>query len=103
MVMGNAIWIIGVSVISLWILFKVIRLRRKLFVIILIGLILFGYLSFSAALQGHKVDLGNFEGVSKTFGIYFSWIGSSFGSTQSITSKAVENNSQESRIGDKNP
>ena len=95
MITGSVILSVVILAVAIWALLKVVKLRRKLFVLLVIALVLFGYLSFNIALDGQNVDLTDFKGVAEASGIYFSWIGSAFGTAQTITSRVVENNSRD--------
>jgi len=98
MITGSVILSVVILAVAIWALLKVVKLRRKLFVLLVIALVLFGYLSFNIALDGQNVDLTDFKGVAEASGIYFSWIGSAFGTAQTITSRVVENNSKDDRM-----
>lgn len=87
-------------VFALLIIMKVTRLRHRFLAVILMIIVLFGYFSFNFALDGQEVDLTTAKGVAQTFGIYFSWLNSAFGNVQGITSRAIENTSNET-IGEK--
>ena len=92
---GSVILSLMIVAASTWLVMLMVKLRHKLFVIIIIALILFGYLGFNLALEGHEADLTDFKGVAEASGIYFSWLGSAFGTAQTITSRVVENNSED--------
>lgn len=74
------------------------KLRHKLAFIFLLVLFLFGYFSITSAFDGQKIDFTDFKGVSHAVGIYFSWIGSEFDNAQAITTRAVENNSENNQL-----
>ena len=96
MITGSIILSVVILAVAVWALLKVVKLRRKLFVLLVIAIVIFSYLSFNIALDGSKVDLTDFKGVTEASGVYFSWLSSSFGNVQTITSNAVENNSENS-------
>lgn len=99
MITGSMIFSGILLVIGLLIVIAITRFKHKLLAIFLIMLVLFGYFSFNFALGGHDVDLTTAKGLGNAFGIYFSWLGSIFGNAGAITSKAVENNSDDNLKG----
>ncbi|MEX2017120.1 MAG: hypothetical protein WD876_01465 [Candidatus Pacearchaeota archaeon] len=78
----------------IWLVAKMKKSKYKLIAFFLIAVSIFGYFTYNLAFENTDVDLGDFKGVSNAVGIYFSWLGSAFGNIQGITSKAIENNSQ---------
>ena len=90
MVIGVTLFIIAVLIAAIWIIIEVKRLKHKLFAILLIGLILFSYISFSVVLKGEDIDFKSISGLTDASKIYLSWLGSMFGNFKSITSYAVK-------------
>lgn len=95
MITGSMIFSAVILVFALLIIMKVTRMRHRLLAVILMIIVIFLYFSFNFALDGHDIDLTTAKGVTKTFGIYFSWLNSAFGNIQGITSRVVENTSNE--------
>ncbi len=94
MITGGMVFFVFVVLIALGVLIKIFKFRHKFLAVLLIALILFGYFSFNTAFKGQDIDLTDFKGVAQASGIYFSWLGSVFGNVQTITSKTIENNSE---------
>ena len=90
MAIGVTLLIIAVLLIAIWVIFEVKRFRHKLFAILLIGLILFTYISFAAVLKGKDLDLKSAIGIKEAGTLYVSWLGSIFGNLKSITTHAVD-------------
>jgi len=90
MVIGITILIISVLIIAIWVIIEIKRLKHKLFAIFLIGLILFGYFSFTFSLRGQDIDFKTVPGMLEASKLYFSWLGSAFGNMKSITTNAVK-------------
>jgi len=87
---GVWLFVVAVLVIAIWIIIEVKRLRHKIFAIILIGLILFSYISVSVLFRGEDIDFKTVPGLMKAGKIYVSWLGSVFGNMKSITTHAVK-------------
>jgi hypothetical protein len=92
MVVGVTLLVITVLIAAIWIIIEIKRLKHKLFAIVLIGLILFSYLSFNAIFKEEKVDFTSLPGIIDASKIYFSWLGSIFVNLKSITNYAVQQN-----------
>ena len=89
MVIGITVLIISVLIIAIWVIIEIKRLKHKLFAIFLIGLILFGYFSFTVSLRGQDIDIKTVPGIIEASKLYFSWLGSAFGNMKSITTNAI--------------
>jgi len=90
MVIGVAIIVISILVIAIWVIIEIKRLKHKLFAIFLIGLILFGYLSFTFSLRGQDIDIKTVPGILEASKLYFSWLVSAFGNMKSIATNAIK-------------
>ena len=90
MEIGVTLFVIAVLIAAIWIVIEIKRLKHKLFAILLIGLIIFSYISFSIVLRGESIDYKSISGVTKASKIYFSWLTSVFGNMKSITTYAVK-------------
>ena len=90
MAIGITIIIVSVLIIAIWILIEIKRLKHKLFAILLIAIILFTYISFSATIQGNDIDLKTVSGLTKATKLYFSWLGSAFGNMKVLTTNAIK-------------
>jgi hypothetical protein len=92
MEIGATLLIIGIIIAGIWILIETKSFRHKLFVIFLIGLIIFSYFSFNAALKKESVDYKSVSGLIDTSRVYFSWLGNIFSNIKSINSYVVKQN-----------
>jgi hypothetical protein len=89
MVVGVTLFIIAVLVIAIWVVIEVKRLKHKLFAILLIGLILFSYVSAALVFRGQDIDFKTVSGLMKASNIYFSWLFSVGKNLVSITGNAI--------------
>jgi len=90
MVIGITILVIAVVIVAIWVIIEMKRLKHKLFAVFLIGLILFGYFSFTFSLRGQETDFKTIPGVIEASKIYFSWLGAVFGNMKLITTNAIK-------------
>lgn len=87
---GVTVFILAAVIILIWVLIEFKRLKHKIFAMFLIGLLIFTYVSFTVLLKGKDIDLKTVPGVMEAGKLYFSWLGSLFTNTKSITSHAVK-------------
>jgi len=90
MPIGITLLIISVLIVAIWVIVELRRFKHKLFAIFLIGLILFGYFSFTFSLKGQNIDFKTVPGILEASKLYFSWIGSAFGNIKSIATNAIK-------------
>lgn len=88
MVSTALIVVIGL-IVCVWVLIEVQRLKHKIFAIILIALILFGYFSFTLVLNKENIDYTSFSGLMHAGKVYFSWLGGIFSNFKTMTSHAI--------------
>jgi hypothetical protein len=87
---GVTLFVIAVLSIAIWVVVEVKRLKHKLFAILLIGFLIFSYISFAYVFKEKEVDYKTIPGVIEASKIYMSWmisIGMNFGH---ITSNAIK-------------
>ncbi len=84
--------IVGVLVISVWLIIEFKRFKHKILAMFLIALIIFTYVSFAITLKGQEVDFTSVKGIRQASKLYFSWLGSVFGNLKSITTNAIKMN-----------
>ncbi len=89
MVIGVALFVVAVLIIAVWLLIEIKRFKHKIFALFLIGLIIFGYISFTIVFSGSEVDLKSFDGLMAGGKMYVSWLGSVFVNFKGITANAV--------------
>jgi len=88
--MWVAILILAVLVITIWIFIEIKRTRHKLFAWFLIGVIVFGFLSFVWVMKDKEVSYSTISGVLTAGKIYFNWMGSVVGNVGTITTNAIK-------------
>lgn len=82
--------IVAVLIISVWIIIEIKRFKHKLFALILIALILFTYIGFTAVVSGKDLDLKTAKGLTEASKIYFSWLYSIGENFKKITINAIK-------------
>ena len=83
-------WLLIILIIvAVLLVLKLDHIRRKIFFIVILGLILVAYLTFHFATVDKELDYSSFEGVVNVGKVYFSWIGQAFGNIKTITLNAV--------------
>jgi len=92
MEIGVTLFVMAILIATVWIVIEIKRLKHKLFAILLIGLIIFSYVSFSVVLRGESIDYKSVSGLTEASKIYLSWLGSVFGNFKSITTYAIKQN-----------
>ncbi len=84
-------WIIVVGLIILAFAFlKMNHLRHKSFLITLIIMALFIYVTFSNVVKDNDIDIKSLSGVDKASRLYFVWLGGFFDNLKVITSNVVK-------------
>lgn len=90
MAIGTTFFILAAIIIIIWVFIAIKRFKHKIFAIFLIGLILFTYISFTVSLKGKDVDLKTIPGIIKAGKFYWSWLGTLFTNTKTITAYAAK-------------
>lgn len=83
-------WIIIAALIVL--AFAFLRLRHfkhKAFLILVIVLLLFFYITGSRVIAEHNIDLKSVSGIEHGFKVYFAWLGGAFDNVKVLTANAV--------------
>ncbi|MDP2628720.1 MAG: hypothetical protein Q8P15_02380 [Nanoarchaeota archaeon] len=89
MVIGATFLVIAAAVIIIWVFLELSHFKHKILTVLLIGFILFLYLSTTMVFRGKDVDIQSVSGISEATGIYFSWLGSFFGNLKTVTSNVI--------------
>jgi hypothetical protein len=88
-------WLVLLILIGLTGFFLLVgNLRHKFFIIILLVLILFVYVSGSLVLDDEDINWKSVSGVFKGIKVYFVWLGNFFSNIQELTGKAADMNWQ---------
>jgi len=82
--------IISILAIGIYMMAEVRRFKHKLWALLIIGLLLFAYISFTLTLKGKNIDFKSVSGLIQAGKIYFSWLGGVFGNMKTITSNAIK-------------
>ncbi len=86
---SSTIIFLSLTIVVIWVLVEVKRLKHKIGAIALIALIIFSYLSFFAVFNSQKLDLKTPVGLADASKIYFSWLGSLFTNLKVLTANAI--------------
>ncbi len=90
MVVSVVIFIVAVLIIAIWLMYGFKKAKHKFLAIFLIALILFSFLSFTAAFGGKDISIGSISDVGRVVKIYFSWFGSAFTNLKTLTAQVVK-------------
>lgn len=84
-------WILIVILVGLlFFLAKARYLKHKVYILLSIVLVLLFYISVSAAIAGHDIDLNSISGWESAGRIYFSWLGNALSNMKVIAGNAVK-------------
>lgn len=87
---GGTFVIVAFVVLAIWMLFEFKKFRHKVWAIILILIIVFGYVSFNSVIKGKDIDLKSASGLKQAGGLYLTWFGHAFSNMKVITSNAID-------------
>jgi len=94
MTVSVVIFIIAVLIAAIWFICGFKRARHKFLAVFLIALILFSFLSLTAAFGGKDTSINSISDIGKVIKIYFSWFGNAFVNLKTITAQVVKMNWQ---------
>jgi ABC-type enterochelin transport system permease subunit len=86
---GTTLIVLIVLSAAIWIIIEAKRFEHKIFALILIGLILFGYFSTASVFKEEDVDFTSFSGIYSAGKIYLSWMGGFFNNIKTITANII--------------
>ncbi len=90
--LGIGFFIVAALIAVIWVFIEFKRMRHKIFAIVLIGLILFTYISFSVVVKNHNIDFKSATGWLTAGKLYFGWLFSAFDNAKYLTTQAVKLN-----------
>lgn len=90
MIINSAIIVLVMIIALVWIFIGTNKTTHKILAIFLIILILFTYITFFTTIQNKEIDLKTPSGIIYAGKIYFSWLGTIFQNTKSITAYASQ-------------
>jgi hypothetical protein len=80
-----------IAIISLvLILFEVKKTKHKILLILILGLILFGYFSFIMVFKNRPISIKNLSDVDNLIGLYFSWLSHVFNNIKTLTGQITK-------------
>ena len=88
-IMWIALIIVAGIIAFIWITSEFRKFKHKLWALLLIGLIVFAYISFVVTIQNNNLDLSSPSGIFKAVKVYFYWLGSLFGNMKTLTGSAI--------------
>ena len=89
MVLSLVLIIATVLVLMVWAVFGFKTTQNKIISFLLIGLIIFSFVSFNMAV-GENVSISNFSDLKNVGKIYFSWLGNAVNNIKIITAQAIK-------------
>jgi uncharacterized membrane protein len=90
MVIGFTLALVAILVIGIWFFIELKRFKHKIWAILVIGLIVFSYVSFSATLKNQDINYATLSGLTKAGKIYFLWLGSVIKNVKTITLNVIK-------------
>ena len=87
---GTTLIVLIVLSATIWLIIEAKRFEHKIFALLLIGLILFGYVSTASAFKEQNIDFTSISGIYSAGKIYFSWLGGLFNNVKTITLNAIK-------------
>lgn len=89
MEIGSTLFTVLVIIIAVWLIIEVVKLRHKLIAVLIIGLLLFTYFSFTGVIDNNDVEINSFGDFFKAGKIYFNWLTTLFNNIKLITTHAI--------------
>src|SRR6056297_169375 len=86
---GATLFTILIIIIAVWLVIEIVKLRHKIIAILLIGLVLFTYFSFTGVIDNNDIELRSVSDFIEAGKIYVSWLGTLFNNIKTITSYAI--------------
>jgi hypothetical protein len=90
MTLAIIIFIIGIIIAAIWMIFGFKRMKHKLLALFLIALVLFSFFSFNSAFKGKDVTVNSISDLGKAVKIYFLWLGNIASNLKTISGQAVK-------------
>lgn len=87
--MISLVIIVVLFIIGLYVL-KISHFRHRFFIIFLIFIAIFLYVSLTLVQSKHNLDFTTFEGVSNSVKVYFGWLANGFQNLKAITGNAIK-------------
>jgi hypothetical protein len=97
MEMSVVFFVIGVLILSVFVMFKMKAIQHKFMTVFLISLILFSFFSFYFAFKGKDISIKTVSDIGKVTKLYFSWLGGVFNNMKILTTQAIKMNWQSNK------
>ncbi len=81
--------VVGILVFVLWGMIEVNKVKHKIYAIVLIGILLFIFISGTTVFKNKNIDFTSVDGIFQAGKIYFSFLGNIGKNVFSITANAV--------------
>lgn len=85
-------WFILVLIVLIFVVLKFKHIKHKFFLIFMILVILFLYVSLSNVLSNTEANLTSFSGIAKAGKVYYGWLVHAFGNVKSLTGNVLKMN-----------
>jgi len=86
---GGTLFTILIIIIAVWLVIEVVKMRHKVIAVLLIGLVLFTYFSFTGVIDNNDIELDSISDFIKAGKLYFNWLGTIFHNVKTVTSYAI--------------
>jgi len=96
--------IVALIFILVWMMIELKRMKHKILALLLVGLIVFTYITFSISLRDKDIKLNTVPGLIDAGELYFTWLSSLFLKMKAVTMYAIGidwKTYNESVVGDK--
>jgi hypothetical protein len=90
MALSVIFFVIAILIITILLALELKKMKHKLFAILLIALILFGFFSFNTVFKDKEVKIETISDVGNVVKLYFSWLGTAFNNVKVITTQAIK-------------
>ena len=86
---GTSLIVILALVAVIWFIAEFQKIKHKIWAVVLIVLLVFGYLSFTIVLRDQNIDYTSPAGLMQAGKVYFVWMGSLITNIKAMTMHAI--------------
>lgn len=86
---GGVLFTILVIIIAVWLVIEIVKMRHKIIAVLLIGLVLFTYFSFTGVIDNNDIELKSVSDFVEAGKLYVNWLGTLFNNIKTVTSYAI--------------
>jgi hypothetical protein len=90
MALPSILILVVVLVVFTLLLFETKKLKHKVLLIFILGLILFGYFSFIMVFKDNPISIKNFSDLDKVINLYLSWLSHVFNNLKIISGQITK-------------